>query len=231
MLNRKQIEYAFFKNNPVVILVIDPDTGDIIDANTSAIQFYGYEEVLLRKMNINQINQSPMEVIKSELINSAREEQNFFIFSHKLASGIVKQVEISTTPIEIDGKIVIYSMVTEMTSHYSSSNRIARSNHALTDVLKLKNDELLKELSLNKVLIENLDEGILFFDHNGKMMIVNDGYKKSIGQIFDVLSSDMSYFIDYLVTNSQCEVECLNELLNSRGIVYRDIRCLSIKLS
>jgi len=223
MLNRKQIESAFFKNNPVVILVINPDTGAILDANTAAIRFYGYDEIAIKKMNISQINQSSPEVIRRELINSAQEERNFFIFDHKLASGIIKSVEVTTTPVEIDGKVVIYSMVTELTSHYSSSNRIKSSNHKLIDVLKLKNDELLKELTLNKVLIENLDESIVFFDHNGKLMISNDVFQSEFSQQFDTHNIDISHFIEYLVTNAQNKVEVLNELTSSRGTVLQDI--------
>ena len=45
-----------FEEHSAVMLVIDPDTGNIVDANRAAADFYGWSIEELRKMNIQQIN-------------------------------------------------------------------------------------------------------------------------------------------------------------------------------
>ena len=45
-----------FTYHDSIMLLIDPENGNIIDANISASKFYGYTMSELCSMNINQIN-------------------------------------------------------------------------------------------------------------------------------------------------------------------------------
>ena len=66
---RKKAEHALedseerfrmlFERSNAIMTLIDPDSGDIIDANPAAIHFYGYSSDKLQTMNINQINERP----------------------------------------------------------------------------------------------------------------------------------------------------------------------------
>ncbi len=47
-----------------VILIIDPDSGKILDANKMAVDFYGYSLDTLKGMYISSINILPMEAIR-----------------------------------------------------------------------------------------------------------------------------------------------------------------------
>ncbi len=47
---------AFFESSEAIKLIIDPDNGAIIDANSAAADFYGYKINDLRKMFIFDIN-------------------------------------------------------------------------------------------------------------------------------------------------------------------------------
>ncbi len=47
---------TFFQDNHVVMLVVDPDTGDIINANSAACSFYLYTAETLLKMKIYEIS-------------------------------------------------------------------------------------------------------------------------------------------------------------------------------
>ena len=48
--------HSLFDNNHAAMLLINPDNGDIIDADPAATHFYGYNYETLVKMNINNIN-------------------------------------------------------------------------------------------------------------------------------------------------------------------------------
>ena len=52
-----------FEDHMAAMLLIEPDSGQILDANAEAARFYGYSREQLRAMRIQQINQlSPEEV-------------------------------------------------------------------------------------------------------------------------------------------------------------------------
>src|SRR6185503_18359734 len=56
-----------FENNRAVQLLIDPDTGAIVDANMAACDYYGYTLDELRDMRIWQINVLGEEDVRVEM--------------------------------------------------------------------------------------------------------------------------------------------------------------------
>ena len=48
------------------MLLINPNNGEIIDANQSAVNFYGYTLDELKQMNISKINQANIFDLKEK---------------------------------------------------------------------------------------------------------------------------------------------------------------------
>ena len=104
---------AFNKHNAVMLL-IDPKTGAIVDANPAAGLFYGYSVADLRAMSIQQINQLTAEQVAEERKLAATEGRNFFIFRHKLATGEIRTVEVHSVPLNVDGRTLLYSIIRDV---------------------------------------------------------------------------------------------------------------------
>jgi chemotaxis family two-component system sensor kinase Cph1 len=67
-LKESQERYKeIFYNNHAAMLLIEPDTGDIIDANPAATNFYGYKLDELVKMKISNINISHENLVNDEM--------------------------------------------------------------------------------------------------------------------------------------------------------------------
>ncbi len=66
---------TIFVNSKAVMLIIDPDTGSIVDENEAAELFYGWTRQELQSMKIQQINTLPPEEIKARM-EEARTLQN-----------------------------------------------------------------------------------------------------------------------------------------------------------
>lgn len=77
-----------------VIMLIDPDSGRILDANRAAADFYGYDRAALRRMTIQDINVFDPDEVAEERRRAATEKRNHFIFPHRLADGRVRTVEV-----------------------------------------------------------------------------------------------------------------------------------------
>src|SRR5690554_3841659 len=76
---------ALFESHQAIMLLIDPLTGSIIDANQAAVNFYKYPKEELKKLKIQNINQLEPDKVRAEWMKALRDERNYFIFPHKLA--------------------------------------------------------------------------------------------------------------------------------------------------
>ncbi|NMG27563.1 bifunctional diguanylate cyclase/phosphodiesterase [Aromatoleum evansii] len=106
---------ALFANSRVVMLVIDPATGAIVDANDKACAYYGYGHAVLTRMSISDINVLSREEVLQEMARARARAADFFQFRHRLASGEVRDVEVASGPIEIEGRSLLYSIVQDVT--------------------------------------------------------------------------------------------------------------------
>ena len=105
----------FFEKNFSTMLLIDPDSGKIIGANKAAIDYYGYPPERLVGMHLNEINTLPQKRIAEEMHEALHEARSHFHFSHRLASGEVRDVEVHSTPIESGGRTVLLSIILDIT--------------------------------------------------------------------------------------------------------------------
>lgn len=103
-----------FGGSRVPMLVIDPADGRIVDANPAAEAWYGYEPARLRAMSITEINTLAPEEVRAEMERARLDAKTHFDFRHRRASGEVRDVEVSSGPIEIDGRTLLLSVVLDV---------------------------------------------------------------------------------------------------------------------
>jgi PAS domain S-box-containing protein len=104
-----------FHNHAAVKLIIDPDTGNIVEANVAAARFYGWRVEELKTMNISQINTLSKEEIKAEMDRAGRLLNTNFNSRHRKANGEIRDVEVFTSKIEIGGRVFLHSIVHDVT--------------------------------------------------------------------------------------------------------------------
>jgi PAS domain S-box-containing protein len=113
-------EQAFrlmFEKDPEIMLLIEPITGVILDANQVAVDFYGYPKTKLCGMLIQEINTLSPEQVAVERQKAVHEERNFFVFPHKLASGEERIVEVYSSPLVLQEKQLLFSIIHDITNH------------------------------------------------------------------------------------------------------------------
>ena len=115
-----------FVNNHAPMLLIDPISGDIIDANPAAANFYGYTLDELVKMKISDINVSDDNLVLKEMQKAVSTEENHFVFKHRLSNGEIRDVDVYSGLINQRGKNLLYSIVHDITAQKKAE--IARRN-------------------------------------------------------------------------------------------------------
>jgi diguanylate cyclase (GGDEF)-like protein/PAS domain S-box-containing protein len=120
-----------FDDNTSVMLLVDQSSGRIIDANMAASRLYGYPREQLMQMGIEQINTLPPERIAEERQRAANGERKIFYFSHRLASGEIRDVEIHTTPRERNGRPSLLSIIHDITQRKLAEEKLRESEERL----------------------------------------------------------------------------------------------------
>ena len=116
-----------FENNRAVKLLIDPETGAIVDANMAACDYYGYTRGELKAMRIWDINVRGEEEVRAEMSRAATRERAYFQFRHMCANGEVRDVEVHSGPIDFGGRRVLYSIVHDITERKRAEQALQRS--------------------------------------------------------------------------------------------------------
>lgn len=122
---------SFFKLNKAIFLLIDPLNGNIIDANMAAENYYGYSFEELTNMNISGINTLSHDEISQEMQRATHFKRNYFNFKHKLKSGKTRDVEVYATPISVNQKIILFSIVHDVTERKMAERLLKESETRL----------------------------------------------------------------------------------------------------
>ncbi len=104
-----------FEEHSAGMLLIDPDTTTIIDANRAAASFYGFSVEELKQKSLQQINLFSPDVLKEIEKSRRSSSQNRFSVSERRADGSVRDVEVFTNMIEIAGKTLLYAVIHDIT--------------------------------------------------------------------------------------------------------------------
>ncbi|NCS89463.1 MAG: PAS domain S-box protein [Ignavibacteria bacterium] len=154
---------SIFKDNLAVMLVIDPDNHNIVDANQAAENYYGWGLEQLLQKKLDDINAFPSADITSAIGNTREQKQVQFEFKHKKGDGSICDVEIFPSKIEIFNKEYIHLIV-----------------HDISERKKVQ-EELIQSEEKHRHLIENMQEGLIVVDNNDVIQLVNPIFCEMLG--------------------------------------------------
>ncbi|NHA14483.1 PAS domain S-box protein [Thioalkalivibrio sp. XN279] len=127
---------SLFENKHSVMLLVDPATGEIVDANPAAAEYYGWTRDQLCKMKIFDINPMSDAALAAEMQLARAEERRFFNFQHRLADGSLRDVEVSSGPIRLEGRELLYSIVNDVTARKQAELRLRETRDKLAFAMR-----------------------------------------------------------------------------------------------
>ncbi|MDX9800309.1 MAG: PAS domain S-box protein [Spirochaetia bacterium] len=116
-----------FSNIEAPMLVIDPENGAILKANSAALKFYGKKAAQLESMKVEDLNIMMPDEIRTEINAAKTGEKKYFIFRHKVSGGEVKSVAVTSHPVVSDGKLLLFSIINDITERTELEKELLRS--------------------------------------------------------------------------------------------------------
>ncbi len=163
LLMREDQYRQMFELNRAVKLLVDSETGVIVDANPAAADFYGYKVRELKQMSISDINILPREQVVEEMIRAQSEQRPYFEFRHRLATGEIRDVEVFSGPVQVGDQTLLYSIITDVTERNGAE------------------EELRQSQEMYQTLFETMPVGISILDERGMIVEANQESERILG--------------------------------------------------
>jgi len=150
---------SLFCTSHAVMLIIDPETGAIVDANPAASAYYGYPHEVLTSMRITEINTRDTEETLQELRKAETGGERHFVFQHRLANGRVRDVDVFSGRVVIHGRVLLHSIVHDITERRRAEEQFRALLDAIPDAaVLLDRDGTI--LALNEVMAARLGNDV-----------------------------------------------------------------------
>ncbi len=170
-LRQSEARYAaLFTGTSAVMFLTDPETGRFVDVNPACAAFYGYTVEQLRQMCVWHINMVGKEGALVAMDKARRGTGTRFEFIHRLANGELRDVEVYSGPITVNGRVLLHSVV-----HDISERKRAE--------LSLRTSE-----DLNQRILEAVPGGIVEVALDGSIRVANAAAQRILGLSWDELS-------------------------------------------
>ncbi len=131
---------SLFQDSPAVMLLVDPVTGDIADANAAASRYYGFSREELRGRKTGDLDSLPPEEVDGALqkLKSASGSHN--LFWHRLASGETRPVEVFSGPVSSHGKTFLHLIVHDISVRHRALEALRLSEERYRLVVENASD-------------------------------------------------------------------------------------------
>lgn len=135
--DRKQAEQALaesearyrslFEDNRAVMLIYERQERRILDANPAACAYYGWSRDEVATKHLRDIDPSSPEEIAQEIEAVRREGRAYYLFKHRRADGAIRDVEVYSGPIQMQGQSLHYAIVHDVTERRLAEEALRRS--------------------------------------------------------------------------------------------------------
>jgi diguanylate cyclase len=147
---------TMFSQHSAIMLLVDPVTGQIVEANPAACSFYGFDRDEFLKLRIFDLNMLSVDEVKRQMAIAMENEQQHFVFPHRTKSETIHFVDEFTCPVFTGSQKLLFSIIFDV-----SDREEYRKN-------------LFNEKELFRTTLSSIGDGVVTTDLSGRITIIND---------------------------------------------------------
>ncbi|MFO7868428.1 MAG: PAS domain S-box protein [Bacteroidales bacterium] len=150
--NSEEMYRKQFEDHSAIQFLINPENGQIVNINKAGIEYYGWEKEEFLTKRLDDINIVTYDEILEQVEDFINQSQkNYMESQHMQSDGSIRDVEVYSSPVIIQGKTYMHAIVHDITEKKQAENQILLQSHAL----------------------EQSPVSIIITDNNGKIEYVN----------------------------------------------------------
>jgi PAS domain S-box-containing protein len=176
---------ALFMDAKAAMLMVDPESGQILEANAAAQSFYGYDHSQLLRMSISDINMLSPDSINAEMKLAQAEKRHCFYFPHRLANGEIRQVEVYSGPVHYGSKTVLYSIIHDITERRQAEGEVQLHRHHLEELVEQRTATLVASEARASHILQSSADGLYGVDNEGMITFINPAACAMLGYSVD----------------------------------------------
>ncbi|AIS52307.1 response regulator receiver modulated diguanylate cyclase with PAS/PAC sensor [Thermoanaerobacter kivui] len=148
-----------FETHNVVMLLIEPESERIIDANKAACHFYGYSKETMLQMDIEAVVGVSTIDGGQKCSEALKKGCNPCICFQRLANGEERLAEVYSPTIDYQGKTLLYLIIFDITKRWKAEKELKFYKHLFENSLNeiyIVHPQTLKFIAVNRGARENL---------------------------------------------------------------------------
>lgn len=154
---------SMFDQHTAIMLIIDPDSGRILDANPAACAFYGYTKNELRSLRMPHINTAPPEETRRLRQRGDEKRTGHYVCPHRLKNGEIRLVDEYSSFISDGKNTLLYSIIFDVTDR------------------ETYRDQLFQEKEVLRTTLRSIGDGVVTTDDNGFITSLNSVARELTG--------------------------------------------------
>jgi PAS domain S-box-containing protein len=213
-----------FQNHSAVMLIVDPETGDIVEANKAAVKFYGWPSHEVQNINLSKVNRLPSDEFFERMKAAKNPENVFFESVHYKDDGSPVNVEIFSSNIHLDNKELLHIIIHDISDKKSAEQKLQLLNRAVDQnpvTIIITNPEGKIEY-VNPAFTEMT--GYIFSEVKGKTLsVLNSGLqtKEFYANLWNTITSGNDWTGEYRNRKKNGEIywqeTVISPILNKKG--------------
>jgi PAS domain S-box-containing protein len=187
-------KYAcLFENNSSIMLLLNAETGEILNANAAACKFYGYSKNEFLNINIFTI---------AQIKDMSAFEYEYSEQSHKLENGDVRYVEVTSGKIPWDEENIVCCTINDVSEKKRIREYLRENQEKYRTLIELSPDAI---FILSK-------ERFIFSNYRGLEML-------HMSSIYDLLEKSIREILNFNEEDTRKLFKIMDDVVNDNKII------------
>ena len=143
-----------FELNNAVMLIVNPESGAIADANSAACGYYGYSLDEMKRLLITDINIADPAVTKQHMSHAVNHDGALFNFRHRKKSGEIRDVVVFSAPVSYKGRRLLHSIIQDVTDRKHAEDALQMAIRKLNMLSSITRHDILNQVMGLRTFLE-----------------------------------------------------------------------------